>query len=70
MNKPVGNTDQMLMISEILKYRGVVQVAQTATTKEKGMIVIDIFGFAAHKYLPTDIANQVKGRQLEDELGL
>lgn len=70
MNKPVGNTDQMLMISEILKFRGVIQVAQAANTNEKGVIVIEIFGFGAHQYLPKDIANQVKGRLLEGELGL
>jgi uncharacterized phosphosugar-binding protein len=62
--------DQMLIISEILKYRGVVQVAQAATTTEKGMIVIEVFGFEAHKYLPSDISRQVKGRHLEDQLGL
>jgi hypothetical protein len=64
------NTDQLLMISEIFKFRGVVQVAQAATTPEKGMVVIDVFGFKAHKYLPSEIANQVKGRLLEGELGL
>jgi hypothetical protein len=62
--------DQMLIISEILKYRGVAQVAQAATTTKNGMIVIEVFGFEAHKYLPSEISSQVKGRHLEDQLGL
>lgn len=58
------------MIADILHSRGAEKTAQAATTQEKGMVLIEIFGMGAHKLLSWEISNKVKGRHLENELGL
>jgi hypothetical protein len=65
-----GEKAQVNMICDVLRFRGAESLAQAVDSKESGMLLIELFGFQAHKLLPKDIANQVKGRHLEDELGL
>lgn len=58
------------MIEILLKCRGVDLVAPFITDKDTGEIFVEVFGVKSLTLLPDDIANQVKGRLLEAELGL
>jgi hypothetical protein len=58
------------MIELLLKRRGVDLVAPFITDKDTGEIFVEVFGVKSLTLLPDDIANQVKGRLLEAELGL
>lgn len=65
-----SNPAQMSMIVEILEQRGAQKVAKAVGTASHGQIFIEVFGLEAHALLPKHIASQVKGRHLEDALGL
>lgn len=66
----VSNTPEKSMIADILHSRGAEKTALAAITKEKGIALIEIFGLDAHTLLSSEISSLVKGRHLEDQLGL
>jgi hypothetical protein len=58
------------MIKLLLKSRGAEAVLPFVKDKETGAHFVEIFGFKSLSLLPDDLANQVKGHYLENELGL
>lgn len=54
----------------ILESRGAEQVVPLIKNKSDGARFLEIFGVKALSLLPHDLANQVKGRHLKNELGL
>lgn len=57
-------------VYQLLRWRGAEQVAHTIKDKAMGLHFLDIFGLQSLSLLPNDLAKQIKGRHLENELGL
>ena len=57
-------------IHHLLRWRGAEQVASTIKDKAMGLHFLDIFGLQSLSLLPNDLAKQIKGRHLENELWL
>jgi hypothetical protein len=58
------------MIKLLLKSRGAEAVLPFVKDGENGAHFVEIFGVKSLTLLPADLANQVKGKHLSDELGL
>lgn len=63
------NEDTTQQIKSILQRRGAERIAEVVNAS-RGIAYLDIFGIEAIKHLPKRIADQVRGKYLEESLGL
>jgi hypothetical protein len=57
-------------IKKLLQHRGAERISALITDEKAGAAFVDVFGIKATSYLPSRLAKQIKGKLLEDSLGL
>ena len=57
-------------VRKLIESHGAEAVADEVKTVELGEVFVEIFGIKTVSLVPKDIASQIKGRHLEDQLGL
>lgn len=57
-------------VKKLLQQRGVERIAQLIFNKDDGAVLVEIFVIEATNHLSTHIAKQIKGKHLEESLGL
>jgi hypothetical protein len=59
-----------LEIKTLLQHRGAERIAELIFNEKAGAVYVDIFGIEATANLPLRLAKQLKGKHLEESLGL
>jgi hypothetical protein len=69
MKTHMANEDTTQQIKSILQRRGAERIAEVVNAS-RGIAYLEIFGIEAIKHLPKRISDQVRGKYLEESLGL
>ena len=59
-----------LQIKKLLQHRGAERIAELIFNEKAGAVYVDIFGIEATTHLPQRLSLQLKGKYLEESLGL